>query len=102
MHQHNIEDARGNLADVIPFCSDSCHWEWCTDNDQPYDGWDGCHESPDYASYCAQCGVIASAGPDGCEHQRDNVVVNRFTREDGEMCEHGNWVQLPARMLART
>lgn len=99
MHIHVITDQRGDMIDVIPFCSDSCHRDWCELTDTPYEGWDGAHESPDYNSYCAACGVIAGCGPESCEHQRDNVVVNRFTTKSGEMCRHGNWIQLPRRML---
>ena len=99
MHEHNIEDARGDLADTIPLCSDSCHRDYCADRGLAYDGWNGCQESPDYNSYCAQCGVIAGCGPESCECQRDNIVVNRFLSDAGETCEHGHWIQLPARML---
>jgi len=99
MHIRQLEDARGDLADVIPFCSDSCHREWCQATGTEYGGWDGCHESPDYNSYCAMCGVIAGCGPEACKHQRENLIVNRFTTEDGEMCRHGNWVQVPRRLL---
>ena len=100
MHIRRLEDARGDLADVIPFCSDSCHRDWCQATGTEYAGWDGCHESPDYNSYCAMCGVIAGCGPDACEHQRENLVVNRFVTRDGETCGHGNWIQQPAALLA--
>ena len=100
MHIRQLEDARGDLADVIPFCSDSCHRDWCQATGTEYAGWDGCHESPDYNSYCAMCGVIAGCGPDACEHQRENLVVNRFVTRDGETCGHGHWIQLPAALLA--
>jgi hypothetical protein len=96
MHYHEINDENGDLSALIPFCSDSCHVEWCRVNDVEYGGWNGAHEGADYNEYCASCGVIAHAGDDdACEHQRGNVVVNRFTTEDGETCEHGKWIQLP-------
>jgi hypothetical protein len=99
MHEHVIEDSRGDAADAIPLCSDSCHQDYDRDHDLKYEGWNGAHESPDYNTFCAQCGVIAGTGPEACEHQRDNVVVNRFPSKSGEMCRHGNWIQLPRRML---
>jgi hypothetical protein len=101
MHQHNLEDSRGELTDTIPLCSDSCHRDLCEARGLVYDGWNGCLESPDYTAYCAQCGVVAGIGPDACQCQRDNVVVNRFLADDGEACEHGNWIQLPAHLLGR-
>lgn len=97
MHIHERTDERGDITDVITFCSDSCHRDWCAATGADYGGWNGCHESPDYGAYCTACGVIA--GGARCECQRNNVVVNRFTSDAGEMCEHGNWLQLPAWML---
>lgn len=100
MHEHNIEDSRGDLVDVIPFCSDSCHRDWhLKQASAEYEGWNGAHESPDYNAYCANCGVIAGCGPESCEHQRNNILVNRFPSDEGEMCSHGNWIQLPERMM---
>lgn len=95
MHYHERDDERGDLVELVPFCCDSCHVEWCRVKGIEYGGWNGAHESADYSEYCANCGVIASAGEDSCEHQQDNVIVNRFTTEEGETCEHGNWIQLP-------
>jgi hypothetical protein len=98
MHVHQIEDEQGELSDVIPFCSDSCHREWCGRHNIEYGGWNGAHEASDGGEYCANCGVTCATGEESCEHQRDNVLVNRFTTEKGVQCEHGNWIQLPRRM----
>jgi len=56
MHYHLIEDADGNLLNVVPFCSDFCHRTWCYQNAQEYGGWNGCHEGADYDQECEQCG----------------------------------------------
>ena len=98
MHYHIIT-SHGETVDAIPLCSDSCHQDYDRDHGYGYCGWNGAHESLDYNSYCAQCGVITGCGPESCEHQRDNIVVNRFRSVDGETCEHGNWIQVPERML---
>ena len=98
MHYYEINDSKGDLVELVPFCSDSCHVEWCARMNLAYDGWNGAHES-EYNEYCAACGVIANAGDESCEHQQDNFVVNRFLSEDGETCEHGNWIQLPYKRL---
>jgi len=98
MHIHYIEDHNGNVVDIIPFCSDSCHLSYCAEHaDLTYDGWNGCHGGGDAEEFCANCGVIC--GGYVCDCQRDNVVVNRFSRDDGEKCEHGNWIQLPTSFL---
>ena len=99
MHYHYVTDARGDVTDNVPFCSDSCHQDWDAMNNLDYCGWNGSHES-DYNEYCASCGVIANAGENSCDHQRDNFVVSRFASEDGETCEHGNWIQLPYAMIS--
>jgi hypothetical protein len=102
MHYHEIDDERGDLQELVPFCSDSCHVEWCREHNVEYGGWNGAHES-DVTEYCANCGVIAGVGTeddDACEHQRDNVVVNRFTTEAGERCEHGKWIHLPRERIS--
>lgn len=98
MHEHYIEDSKGDLTDVVTFCSDSCHRDWHDVKSRgEYEGWNGSHEgSTDYNSYCAQCGVICGCGPEACDHQRENVLVNRFPTKKGERCEHGNWIQLPS------
>ena len=101
MHAHYLEDAHGNLTDAIPFCSDSCHREWCRNASVDYNGWNGAHDSGDSNEYCANCGTIAGVGEESCECQESNVIVNRFTTEAGEMCEHGNWIQLPRAMTGK-
>lgn len=95
MHYREIDDKKGDLAELVPFCADSCHREWCYRSNVEYTGWNGAHEGGDSNEYCANCGVIASCGEEACECQRGNVVVNRFTTEEGEYCEHGNIIQLP-------
>ncbi len=97
MHYHTIEDRYGNLVGLIPFCSDACNRAYCNEHDDiEYQGWNGCQEGSDYVEFCAQCGVVAG-GAYECNCQGDNVVVNRFRCDDGEKCEHGNWIQLPAK-----
>lgn len=100
MHVHYVENEHGHVQDVIPFCSDSCHREYCKTHSDigPYTGWNGCNEGGDYPEFCANCGVYCG-GKFDCDHQRDNVVVNRFRCEDGEKCEHGHWIQLPSKMI---
>lgn len=93
-HYHYIEDD-GELVDLIPFCSDSCHREHMS---LAYDGWNGCHEGGDSAEFCAHCGAFAGGSAE-CDCQLQNVVIHRLPSEEGERCEHGNWLQLPARML---
>jgi hypothetical protein len=100
MHYHITENGDGNVVDLIPFCSDACHREYCAaHSDLEYHGWNGCQEGGDTVEFCAQCGVVAG-GTYECDCQRDNVVVNRFRCDDGEKCEHGHWVQLPERMIS--
>jgi hypothetical protein len=95
MHLHYIEDESGDLVELVEFCSDACNRDH---SGSAYQGWSGCHES-EVTTYCANCGVVI-AGQDACEHQASIVVVNRFTSETGERCEHGNWIQLPSANLA--
>jgi hypothetical protein len=56
-HYFPIEDVEGNLVDVVPFCSDWCHWNWCDQNGKRYGGWNGCHEH-DHTEVCANCGWV--------------------------------------------
>lgn len=98
MHLHYIEDERGDLVGLVTFCSGPCHREWCERSGNAYGGWNGCHEGEDCPEFCANCGVFCGGIPD-CDCQRDNVVMNRFLSEYGELCEHGHWVQLPARLV---
>ncbi len=99
MHYHLIEDKDGQLVDLVPLCSDACHRGWCETHGVPYTGWNGAQEGGDSVEYCANCGVVAG-GAYECEHQRNNVVVNRFRSEAGEKCECGHWIQLPERYLS--
>jgi len=100
MHIHIVENGDGNVVDVIPFCSDSCHRAYCAAHaDLPYGGWNGCNDGGDSVEFCAQCGVVAG-GTCECDCQRDNVVVNRFASDAGDKCQHGHWLQLPARLLS--
>lgn len=100
MHEMIIEDERGDAVDAVPFCSDACHRDYAG---AAYAGWSGCHET-EFTTFCAACGVVipgVDVDYDGqpCECQSRNVVVNRFLSDEGETCEHGHWIQLPARML---
>lgn len=98
MHYHHVEDAAGDLVDLIPFCCNTCHRNWCQEHGEEYGGWNGAHEGPDYVEFCANCGVVAG-GEYECDHQRDNATVNRVLSERGEKCECGNWIQLPCSYL---
>ena len=57
MHYHYLEDDLGDIVDTVPFCSDSCHRQWCYDTNTDYYGWNGCHEAPDYEEECTFCNV---------------------------------------------
>lgn len=94
MHYHLITDDTGDVVDLIPFCSDACHQEYCRDHGVPYGGWNGCHEGGDSCEFCANCGVFAG-GTAECECQVRSFVVNRFPSSTGEVCKHGHWLQLP-------
>lgn len=96
MHEHYIEDEDGQLVDAVALCSDACNRDYAG---AAYAGWNGCHEA-EFTTYCAQCGVVIP-GEDSCGCQRNNVVVNRFRNAEGERCEHGHWLQLPALLLTR-
>lgn len=103
MHEHCIEERvpanmLPDIVDVVSLCSDACHREWCQAHDEPYGGWNGCHEL-EHTGWCANCGVVLPGTDDACEHQLANVVVNRFESVEGERCEHGNWIQVPASYL---
>jgi hypothetical protein len=101
MHAYIVEDDHGNMVDVIYFCSDACHQMFCRAHpDLPYRGWNGCHEGGDSVEFCAHCGVVAG-GTYQCNHQRDVFVVNRFRCDEGEQCECGHWLQLPASLVER-
>ena len=97
MHNHYIEDERGEILDIVPLCSDSCNREY---SGRDYAGWSGCHEL-EHTDYCANCGVVLPGFEDACECQFANVVVNRFLSDTGEVCGHGNWIQVPRSMIVR-
>lgn len=98
MHYDTEKDSDGNIVGLTPFCSGSCHREWCDKHGLEYPGWNGCQEGGDCPEWCAHCGVFAG-GQAECSHQSDNVVVNRFRCDTGEKCDCGNWIQLPSRNL---
>lgn len=55
-HIHLVMDQTGEQTiDIVTFCSDSCHKQWCQDTGNSYDGWYGCQEMPSPA-VCTQCG----------------------------------------------
>lgn len=56
-HYFPIEDVEGNLVDVVPFCSDWCHRNWCEQNGEQYGGWNGCYEH-DHTVMCEFCGEV--------------------------------------------
>ena len=56
-HIHRITDNAGDLIDIVTFCRDSCHRQYCTDTGAAYAGWDGCHEIYSPAT-CASCGQV--------------------------------------------
>jgi hypothetical protein len=99
MHEHYLEDDFGDLVDIVPFCSDSCHRDWCATNDETYGGWNGCHET-EFDQWCASCGVIIGGfqsaeddDPDGeCDH-RYPVIVNLIGEPEAEYCEHGTLIR---------
>ena len=95
MHIHSIQED-GQTVEQFDLCSDACNRQFAGEG---YAGWNGAHEA-EFTTYCASCGV-AIPGEDACEHQLTNVVVNRFLSDEGEKCEHGNWIQLPASYLGR-
>lgn len=103
MHIHILSDPKtGDTTDVIPFCCDNCHADWCHDNGVKYDGWFGCQEGGDSQEFCAQCGVYCGGGTGEnapCECQTSNIVVNRFLSTEGRKCECGNWLQVPSANL---
>jgi len=57
-HYLEVNDsATGDLLDLVPFCSDYCHYWYCHTNGVEYQGWNGCHEHP-HDDKCAECGVV--------------------------------------------
>lgn len=98
MHYHFVEDTKGDVVDLVSFCCDECHADYCAKNGLRYGGWNGAHEGGDSVEFCMNCGVVAGGGYE-CEHQRDNVIVNRFLSDEGEKCECGHWIQLPTEIV---
>ena len=47
-HIHIIKDKEGNTIDNKVYCSNVCNWE---DNQQNYQGWNGCNEI-DFGQTC--------------------------------------------------
>jgi len=92
----NIDGAYLGDGDMIPFCSDWCRDDYALDKNWDSSFWLDSDEN-DFNEYCACCGVVLPGMEDSnCECVRDNFVVARFLSEDGDLCEHGNWIQLPA------
>jgi hypothetical protein len=54
-HIHLVTDQNGDTVDIVTFCTDGCHKQWCLDTGNSYEGWYGCQEMPSPA-VCAQCG----------------------------------------------
>jgi len=54
---HSVVDKNGDLIDLVYFCGDFCHQQWCKETDHPYDGWNGCHEIQ-HNETCADCGAL--------------------------------------------
>jgi hypothetical protein len=54
-HVHEIIKD-GDLIDLVWLCGDHCHRDWCDATETEYDGWNGCHEKPDYQFTCDLCG----------------------------------------------
>ncbi len=94
---HETEDEIGDLLDLIPMCSHSCHRMWCHDNGIDYPGDCMGHDGSDAGEWCVYCGVIVSQPDDwtACRCGWDNVVVNRFRVDAPVICEHGLTIQQP-------
>lgn len=93
MHYYYVEDEQGDLVDLIPFCCDSCHREWCRKNSLDYGGWSGCNES-DSPEWCHNCGVRCNVGNETeCDWTCAPLTVNLIGPMEGA-CEHGvpNWI----------
>lgn len=69
-HYYYINDLEGQLVDLVPLCSDTCHRSYCGANSLTYEGWNGCHELPT-GQLCAQCGDYIH----GAEHDPDTPVI---------------------------
>jgi hypothetical protein len=53
-HYLEIEDSKGDLVDVLVFCTDFCHEAYARQNGLEYKGWNGCHEL-DFDQNCLYC-----------------------------------------------
>jgi hypothetical protein len=53
-HYYEVDDANGDLIDLVVFCSDWCHKSWCNQNNKTYGGWNGCHEL-EFSTECQFC-----------------------------------------------
>lgn len=98
MHEHYLYDDEGDLTDVVPFCCDACHREWCGAQGEEYDGWNGCHEGADYPQWCANCGARCGIGIE-TDCDGDCVPVGVYPPYDRK-CEHGYAYYLPAEVAA--
>ena len=56
-HTFIVSDSKGQTVDLIPFCSDRCHQQWCQDSGSTYMGWNGCQEIAAPTS-CANCNAV--------------------------------------------
>lgn len=63
-HYRTLEDKQGDLIDLIPFCGDACHRDYCLEHGLEYQGWNGCHETS-YDQICAKCRYIIAADIEG-------------------------------------
>jgi hypothetical protein len=94
MHAYLVEDDRGDLVEVVPLCSDSCHRDYCRARGVDYGGWNGCQESGS-DEWCAQCGIRCGIGSDESECSAEclPVVVNILGPIAGG-CAHGRpfWI----------
>lgn len=55
-HYYEVDDANGDLIDLVVLCSDYCHQSYCRDNGKEYGGWNGCHEQ-EFSTTCQYCGA---------------------------------------------
>lgn len=65
-HYYEVRDGRGDLVDLVSFCSDWCHQAWCRETGNEYQGWNGCHEH-EYREDCASCGEVMPGSVFGVE-----------------------------------
>ena len=59
VHEYPIEDQNGEIHDVIRFCSDYCHREWCRIEGMPYRGWNGLREVESQVSHPPTCDLCS-------------------------------------------